>query len=48
MAAEIEEERLGAATVMTRLADIVIARVVRAWGESRTGDVPPRPAVQVG
>jgi AraC-like DNA-binding protein len=35
MAAEIKAQRIGAATVMTRLADIVIARVVRAWVESR-------------
>jgi len=38
MASEIEDQRVGAATVMTRLADIVIARVVRAWAESRTQD----------
>jgi AraC-like DNA-binding protein len=34
MASEIGHPRLGAATVMTRLADIVITRVVRAWVES--------------
>jgi len=38
MASEIEDQRVGAATVMTRLADIVIARVVRTWAESRTED----------
>jgi AraC-like DNA-binding protein len=35
MAAEVAAERLGAATVMTRLADIVITRVVRAWAEAQ-------------
>jgi AraC-like DNA-binding protein len=38
MASEIGDQRIGAATVMTRLADIVITRVVRAWAESRTED----------
>jgi AraC-like DNA-binding protein len=38
MAGEINSERVGNATVMTRLADVVIARVVRAWVESRKGD----------
>jgi transcriptional regulator GlxA family with amidase domain len=38
MAVETDGERLGAATVMTRLADIVIARVVRSWVESRSAD----------
>lgn len=38
MAAEISGQRVGAATVMTRLADIIITRVVRAWAESRTVD----------
>jgi len=38
MAAEVLARRVGAATVMTRLADVVIARVVRAWAESRTED----------
>jgi AraC-like DNA-binding protein len=36
MAAEMGAERIGAATVATRLADIVVARVVRAWVEGRT------------
>jgi AraC-like DNA-binding protein len=35
MAAEIREQRMGAATVMARLADIVVARVVRTWVEQR-------------
>jgi AraC-like DNA-binding protein len=34
MAVEVQTKRLGAATVMTRLADAVIAFVVRAWVES--------------
>jgi AraC-like DNA-binding protein len=35
MAAEVSAQRVGAATVMTRLADVVITRVVRAWVEAR-------------
>ncbi len=38
MAAEVVNQRMGAATVMTRLADAIIARVVRAWVESRSAD----------
>ena len=38
MASEIGNQRIGAATVMTRLADIVMTRVVRAWADSRTED----------
>src|SRR5262245_31894436 len=38
MAAEMEAQRIGAATVMSRLADIVITRVVRAWVEARSAD----------
>ena len=38
MAAELGAQRIGAATVMTRLADILITRVVRAWAEARTDD----------
>jgi len=38
MAAEVRERRLGAATVMARLADVVIARVIRSWAESRQDD----------
>lgn len=34
MAEEVTRNRVGAATVMTRLADVVIARVVRAWVEN--------------
>jgi len=35
MAAEVREQRLGAATVMARLADIIVTRVVRAWAEAQ-------------
>jgi AraC-like DNA-binding protein len=35
MATELTAQRVGAATVMARLADIVITRLVRAWAESR-------------
>jgi len=38
MAEEVTTLRVGAATVMTRLADVVITRIVRAWVERRTGD----------
>jgi AraC-like DNA-binding protein len=38
MAAEVGTQRVGAATVMSRLADIVITRVVRAWVEARAQD----------
>ena len=35
MAAEVRDQRIGAATVMARLADIVVARVVRSWVEAQ-------------
>lgn len=38
MREEVLAERLGAATIMTRLADVVITRVVRGWVESRAED----------
>jgi AraC-like DNA-binding protein len=38
MAAEVGTPRVGAATVMSRLADIVITRVVRSWVEARAHD----------
>jgi AraC-like DNA-binding protein len=38
MASEVGDQRIGAATVMTRLADIVVTRVVRSWAELRTED----------
>jgi transcriptional regulator GlxA family with amidase domain len=37
MATEVREQRMGAATVMARLADIVVTRVVRAWVETQAG-----------
>jgi AraC-like DNA-binding protein len=39
MASEVLERRVGAATLMARLADVVILRVIRAWVESRTDDI---------
>jgi hypothetical protein len=33
MATEVGDQRIGSATVMTRLADTVITRVVREWVE---------------
>lgn len=38
MAEEVAGQRVGAATVLTRLADAVITRLVRAWVEARTED----------
>ena len=38
MADEVEQQRIGAATIMARLADIVLTRVVRAWAEAPTTD----------
>ncbi len=38
MASEVSDQRIGAATVMTRLADSVIARLVREWVESHPDD----------
>jgi AraC-like DNA-binding protein len=40
MAAEVGAQRIGAATVISRLADILITRLVRAWVESRGDDAP--------
>ncbi|MBC8103783.1 MAG: AraC family transcriptional regulator [Cytophagales bacterium] len=34
MAEEVVSERVGSATVLTRLADVVIARILRAWVEA--------------
>jgi AraC-like DNA-binding protein len=39
MAAEVAAERIGAATIMARLADIVMTRIVRAWIETRPSDL---------
>ena len=38
MAREVKAKRVGTATVMTRLADVVIAHVIRLWVESRAAD----------
>jgi AraC-like DNA-binding protein len=38
MADEVSAQRLGAATIMTRLADVIITRVIRAWVEARSED----------
>lgn len=38
MAEEVGAQRVGAATVMTRLADVVITRAVRAWVEAQCED----------
>lgn len=38
MADEVMRPRPGAATIMTRLADVVITRVIRAWAEDRGED----------
>lgn len=38
MADEVISQRVGSATVLTRLADAVIARIVRAWVEARSSD----------
>lgn len=35
MTTEVLEQRLGHATIMVRLADVLIARTIRAWAESR-------------
>jgi AraC-like DNA-binding protein len=35
---EVRSQRVGAATIMTRLADVVIARVVRAWVETQQSE----------
>lgn len=38
MAAEVRSERMGSATMLSRLADVVIARVVRGWAEDHKED----------
>jgi AraC-like DNA-binding protein len=39
MAAEVAAQRIGAATIMARLADIVVTRIIRAWVETRPADL---------
>jgi transcriptional regulator GlxA family with amidase domain len=36
MASEVSDQRMGAATIMTRLADTVVSQVVRGWVESQS------------
>jgi AraC-like DNA-binding protein len=38
MAEEVTTARVGAATVLTRLADVVLVRILRAWMESQPED----------
>jgi AraC-like DNA-binding protein len=38
MAAEVVAQRIGAATMLTRLADVVITKIIRSWVEARGGD----------
>jgi AraC-like DNA-binding protein len=38
MADEVMRPRVGAATIMARLADVVITRVIRTWAEDRSED----------
>jgi AraC-like DNA-binding protein len=39
MAGEVAQPQIGSATVMARLADIVMTRIIRAWVESRTAEL---------
>ncbi|HYY30110.1 MAG TPA: cupin domain-containing protein [Chthoniobacterales bacterium] len=39
MAEEVMAQRAGSATVLARLADVIIVRLVRTWVESRCGDI---------
>jgi AraC-like DNA-binding protein len=39
MAVEVASQRIGSATVMARLADIVMTQIVRAWIETRPSDL---------
>lgn len=38
MAEEVIGQRIGSATILTRLADVVLARLIRTWVETRSGD----------
>lgn len=42
MAREVQAERIGTATILTRLADTVIAQLVRAWIEGRREEAGSR------
>jgi AraC-like DNA-binding protein len=39
MRAEVESQRVGSATIMARLADIVMTQIVRSWLENRSDDL---------
>jgi AraC-like DNA-binding protein len=39
MAEEVRTERIGAATIMARLADIILTHIVRTWVETRDADL---------
>ena len=39
MASEVASQRIGSATIMTRLADIVMTQIVRSWIETRPTDL---------
>lgn len=39
MATEVAGERIGAATIMARLADIVVTRIIRAWVETQPANL---------
>lgn len=39
MAAEVLQPKIGSATIMARLADIVMTRIIRGWVESRPSDL---------
>lgn len=39
MSTEVASQRIGAATIMARLADIVMTRIIRAWVETRPSDL---------
>lgn len=39
MAREVERQRIGSATVMARLADIVMTQVIRTWVETRSAEL---------
>jgi AraC-like DNA-binding protein len=44
LASEVASQRIGSATIMTRLADIVMTQIVRAWIETRPSDLSGWPA----
>jgi AraC-like DNA-binding protein len=44
LASEVASQRIGSATIMTRLADIVMTQIVRAWIETRPADLSGWPA----